>query len=72
MLDVIDNARGNDVADVREGSDGLVGYFVDTREPGVENDLFHFDVPGGKWQTVMSMPASAASLESSSRQRRER
>ena len=22
-----------------KGSDGLVGYFVDTREPGVENDL---------------------------------
>jgi hypothetical protein len=27
--------------------------------------LFHFEVPGGKWHTVMSRPAVAASLASS-------
>ena len=27
--------------------------------------LFHFDVPGGKWQTVISSPASRASAASS-------
>jgi len=27
--------------------------------------LFHFDVPGGKWQTVISSPVSAASAASS-------
>ena len=26
--------------------------------------LFHFDVPGGKWQTVISRPVSAASSAS--------
>lgn len=27
--------------------------------------LFHFEVPGGMWQTVMSMPVSAAREASS-------
>ena len=27
--------------------------------------LFHFEVPGGKWQTVISSPVSAASAASS-------
>ena len=31
---------------------------------------FHFDVPGGKWQTVMCSPVSAASRPSSRLQRR--
>jgi hypothetical protein len=27
--------------------------------------LFHFDVPGGKWQTVIASPVSAARAASS-------
>jgi hypothetical protein len=27
--------------------------------------LFHFEVPGGKWQTVISSPVSAANAASS-------
>jgi hypothetical protein len=32
--------------------------------------LFHLEVPGGKWQTVMVRPASAASRASSAFQTR--
>ena len=34
--------------------------------------LFHFEVPGGKWQTVISRPVSAASAASSAFHARER
>jgi hypothetical protein len=34
--------------------------------------LFHFEVPGGKWQTVITSPVSAASPASSAFHTRER
>jgi hypothetical protein len=34
--------------------------------------LFHFDVPGGKWQTVITGPVSAAMAASSALNTRER
>jgi hypothetical protein len=34
--------------------------------------LFHFEVPGGKWQTVMASPVSAARVASSALNTRER
>ena len=34
--------------------------------------LFHFDVPGGKWQTVISSPVSTARAASSAFQARVR
>jgi hypothetical protein len=34
--------------------------------------LFHFDVPGGKWQTVISSPVPAARAASSAFQARVR
>jgi len=34
--------------------------------------LFHFDVPGGMWQTVMTRPIVAASFASSTLKDRER
>ena len=34
--------------------------------------LFHFEVPGGKWQTVIARPVSAASAASSALNTRDR
>jgi hypothetical protein len=34
--------------------------------------LFHFEVPGGKWQTVISTPAASANAASSAFQARVR
>jgi hypothetical protein len=38
---------------------------IETRENSRCSIRFHFDVPGGRWHTVIARPVSAASLPSS-------
>ena len=39
---------------------GLPRQFIVIWENSRCSTLFHFDVPGGKWQTVISSPVSTA------------
>ena len=43
---------------------GLPRQFIEIAENRRCSILFHFEVPGGKWHTVMSSPVSAASAAS--------
>ena len=44
---------------------GLPRQFMVMCENNRCSILFHFDVPGGKWQTVIASPVSAARAASS-------
>lgn len=44
---------------------GLPRQFMLMWENSRCSNLFHFEVPGGMWQTVMSRPVSAARAASS-------
>jgi hypothetical protein len=44
---------------------GLPRQFMVTCENSRCSILFHFDVPGGTWQTVIASPVSAARVASS-------
>src|SRR6476646_12034652 len=46
-------------------SSGRPRQFIEMCENGRCSILFHVDVPGGKWQTVMSRPVSSARWASS-------
>ncbi|GAA2641001.1 hypothetical protein GCM10009863_67760 [Streptomyces axinellae] len=44
---------------------GLPRQFMEMWENSRCSILFHFEVPGGRWQTVISRPVSAARAASS-------
>jgi hypothetical protein len=51
---------------------GLPRQFIVMWENNRCSILFHFDVPGGKWHTVMASPVSAVRAASSAFQTRKR
>ena len=51
---------------------GLPRQFIVMWENSRCSTLFHFEVPGGKWQTVISRPAYSARATSSAFQARVR